>query len=226
MSVWNEVEEALESIIDDYEKVNHVISLFQDDRVRLIGLHKIGKTRGIALELGSGPGNYSKMINNFHDGELVCLDFSLKMHLTAMQRNKGLGHQYVRAVFEALPIRNESVDFVTAAFALRDSLNKPLAINEACEVISLGGKFLLIDIGKPDNVVLQAFMSVFMKYIIPILGGLTAGYGHRNPWRTLFNTFKKLPSNKVLVSIIESNIRVIDRDERILGALLLILGTK
>jgi hypothetical protein len=71
VSVWNEVEEALETIINDYEKVNHVISLFQDDRARLIGLQKTGKTHGTALELGSAPGNYSKMINNFHDGELV-----------------------------------------------------------------------------------------------------------------------------------------------------------
>ena len=35
MTVWNEVEDALEKIIDDYEKVNHVISLYQDDRSRM-----------------------------------------------------------------------------------------------------------------------------------------------------------------------------------------------
>jgi demethylmenaquinone methyltransferase/2-methoxy-6-polyprenyl-1,4-benzoquinol methylase len=226
VTVWNEVEEALETIIDDYEKVNHVISLFQDDRARLIGLQKVGKTRGTALELGSGPGNYSRMINNFHGGELVCLDFSYKMHLTARKRNMYLGHHYVRAVFEALPIRRKSVDFVSAAFALRDSLNKPLAIKEACDAISPRGKFLLTDIGKPDNVILQGFMTLFMKYVVPVMGGLTAGYGFRNPWSTLFKTYVKLPPNRVLVSIIESNIDVVDIEEQILGALLIILGVK
>jgi demethylmenaquinone methyltransferase/2-methoxy-6-polyprenyl-1,4-benzoquinol methylase len=127
---------------------------------------------------------------------------------------------------ENLLIRNKSANFVTAAFALRDSLNKSLVIKEACKVITLGGKFLLIDIGKPDNVVLGGFMSVFMKYIVPILAGITAGYGYRNPWRTLFKTFEKLPQNRVLISIIESNIVIIDREEHILGALLIILGIK
>jgi hypothetical protein len=37
--VWKEVIEALDSIIDDYEKVNHLISFHQDDKVRNIGLN-------------------------------------------------------------------------------------------------------------------------------------------------------------------------------------------
>jgi demethylmenaquinone methyltransferase/2-methoxy-6-polyprenyl-1,4-benzoquinol methylase len=226
VTIWIEVEEALESIIDDYEKVNHVISLFQDDRARLIGLHQTGKTKGVALELGSGPGNFSKMINNFHQGELVCLDFSQRMHFTARNRNKRLSHHYVRAVFEALPIRKKSINFVTAAFAIRDSLNKPLAIKEASEIIISGGKFLLIDIGKPDNQIFKSFMSIFMKYVVPIMGGITAGYGYRNPWSTLFKTFETLPPNSVLISIIESNLDIQKREEQILGALLIIWGVK
>ncbi|MFC1804184.1 class I SAM-dependent methyltransferase [Thermoproteota archaeon] len=226
MTVWNEVEEALETIIDDYERVNHFISLFQDDRSRLIGLHMVGKTQGTALELGSGPGNYSKMISKFHNGDLICLDFSDKMLVTAQNRNVNLGHHYIRGVFEALPIRTASMGFVTAAYALRDSLNKPIAIKEACQTLSLGGKFLLIDIGKPDNVIIQGFMTMFMKYIVPLIGGLTTGYGYRNPWSTLFKTFEKLPSNRFLVSIVESNIVMVDRLEKILGGLVIIFGTK
>jgi demethylmenaquinone methyltransferase/2-methoxy-6-polyprenyl-1,4-benzoquinol methylase len=226
MTVWNEVEEVLESIIDDYERVNHFISLFQDDRSRLIGLHMVGKTQGTALELGSGPGNYSKMISKFHKGDLICLDFSDKMHMAAKNRNFNLGHHYIRGIFEALPIRTASIGYVTAAYALRDSLNKPLAIKEACQALALEGKFLLIDIGKPDNVIIQGFMSVFMKYIVPIIGGLTTGYGYRNPWSTLFKTFEKLPPNNILVSIVESNIFVVDRLEKILGALVIIFGAK
>jgi ubiquinone/menaquinone biosynthesis C-methylase UbiE len=85
---------------------------------------------------------------------------------------------------------------------------------------------LLTDIGKPDNVILQGFMTLFMKYVVPVMGGLTAGYGFRNPWSTLFKTYVKLPPNRVLVSIIESNIDVVDIEEQILGALLIILGVK
>ncbi len=53
MTVWHEVEDALEAIIQDYTRVNHYISLFQDDRARLTGLRKAGHPTGTALELGS-----------------------------------------------------------------------------------------------------------------------------------------------------------------------------
>lgn len=224
MTVWYEVEDALEKIITDYEKVNHVISAYQDDRTRLIGLHKNGPHQGTALELGSGPGNYSKLISSFNDGPLVCLDYLGKMHKAAQKRNQGLDHHYIRGVFEALPIRESSIGFVTAAYALRDSLDKPRAISEACNTIRPGGRFLLIDIGKPDNPVICGFMSVFMRFFVPVLGGLVAGYGYRNPWSKLYLTFAKLPPNDVLVSIVEKNVRVVDRIEKILGALVIILG--
>jgi len=226
VTVWTEVEEALEKIIDDYEKVNHVISAFQDDRTRRIGLQKIGYIQGTVLELGSGPGNYSRMISNFNDGPLICVDYLAKMHVAAHRRNHDLEHHYIRGVFEALPIREASMEFVTAAYALRDSLNKPLAISEACKTLQHDGRFLLIDIGKPDNPIIRGFMSVFMKFVVPVLGGLTAGYGYRNPWSKLYLTFEKLPPNDKLVSIVAQNVKVVDRMEKILGALVIILGIR
>lgn len=226
MAVWDEVVSALEQIIEEYEKVNHVISLYQDDRNRLIGLNKIGCSEGAALELGSGPGNYSRMISRFHDGDLICLDFSDKMLVTSRYRNKDLVNHYVRGVFEALPIREGSMSFVASAYALRDSLYKPLVIKEACDTLATGGKFLLIDVGKPDNRIIQGFMSFYMRYFVPVMSGLTAGRGYKNPWSKLYNTFEKLPPNRNLTAIVETHLVDVDRVEIILGAFLIIWGTK
>jgi demethylmenaquinone methyltransferase/2-methoxy-6-polyprenyl-1,4-benzoquinol methylase len=226
VTVWHEVEDALEKIILDYERVNHLISAFQDERTRLIGLQKVGAINETALELGSGPGNYSRLISHFNTGSLVCLDYLGEMHKVAKIRNHELNHHYVRGVFEALPFRESSMGITTAAFALRDSLNKPLAMAEACFTLKQGGRFLLIDIGKPDNPIIRGFMSIFMRYVVPILGGLRAGYGYRNPWSKLYLTFAQLPPNNTLVSIVKANVSVVDRMEKILGALLIILGVK
>jgi demethylmenaquinone methyltransferase/2-methoxy-6-polyprenyl-1,4-benzoquinol methylase len=226
VTVWDEVVIALEQIIEEYERVNHIISLFQDDRNRLIGLNKIGYSEGAALELGSGPGNYSRMISKFHDGDLICLDFSDKMLVTSRYRNKDLGNHYVRGVFEALPIREGSISFVTSAYALRDSLYKPLVINEACDALASDGKFLLIDIGKPDNRIIRGFMSFYMRYFVPVMGGLATGYGYRNPWSKLYDTFEKLHPNKSLTAIVETHLVDACLIEKILGAFVIIWGTK
>jgi demethylmenaquinone methyltransferase/2-methoxy-6-polyprenyl-1,4-benzoquinol methylase len=226
VTVWIEIEEALEEILNDYEKVNHIISAFQDDRSRLIGLNKIGKHQGTALELGSGPGNYSKIISCFNEGPLICLDYLGIMHKTAHQRNKELDHHYIIGVFEALPIRCFSIGFITAAYAIRDSIDKPQAISEACNTLNSGGKFLLIDIGKPDNPIIRGFMSIYMKYIVPVLGGLIAGYGYRNPWSKLYLTYSKLPPNNDLILIISRNIKVTEQIKKIFGALIIVAGTR
>jgi len=226
VTVWGEVVDALEQIIEVYERVNHVISMFQDDRTRLIGLSKIGRSEGAALELGSGPGNYSRMISRLHDGDLVCLDFSDKMLATSRRRNKALGNHHVRGVFEALPIREGCMSFVTSAYALRDSLYKPLVIKEACDALAPGGRFLLVDIGKPDNRVIRGFMSFYMRCLVPVMAGLTAGYGFRNPWSKLHDTYERLPPNKGLMAIIENHLVEVYKMDTVFGALIITWGTK
>ncbi|OGD55373.1 hypothetical protein A3K81_03480 [Candidatus Bathyarchaeota archaeon RBG_13_60_20] len=226
MTVWPEVEDALEAIISEYEKVNHVISLYQDDKVRRLGLRLVSGSRGVGLELGSGPGNFSRLVAATHKGPLVCLDYSDRMLRTGRARNSTLGFSYVRAVFEALPFRGGVFSLVTASYALRDTLDKPRAIGEACTVAAPGGRLLLIDIGKPDNPVFQGFMGLYMRFIVPVMGGLVAGYGYRNPWSMLYSTYELLPSNDALRGLISRLWGKVEMREFILGAIIVALGAK
>jgi demethylmenaquinone methyltransferase/2-methoxy-6-polyprenyl-1,4-benzoquinol methylase len=226
VTVWGEVEDALEEIIGEYEKVNHVISLYQDDRNRRLGLRLVKGSRGVGLELGSGPGNFSRLVATVHSGPLVCLDFSDRMLWTGRARNRVCGFNYVRAVFEALPFRDSVFDLVTASYALRDTLDKPKAFSEAGSVTAPGGRFLLVDIGKPDNPLFQGFMGLYMRFMVPIMGGLTAGYGYRNPWSLLYKTYDLLPSNDALKGLILRHWEKVEMRESMFGAMVVAVGTK
>lgn len=224
--IWNEVIEALDSIIDDYERVNHLISFYQDDKARVKGLEKASPLHGVALELGSGPGNYSALIQEHIEGDLVCLDFSGKMHAAARERNMGLNHHYVRGIFEALPFRTEAIGFVAAAYALRDSLDKKTSFSEAHRVLVESGKFLLVDIGKPDNIILRSGMSAYMRLMVPLIGALASRGRPNNPWRILFDTFKLLPSNGELRRMVARIFSSADMDELSLGGLVVLVSEK
>ena len=226
MSVWEEMEEALDKIIRDYEKINHIISLFQDDKVRLKGLSKVQPSEGPILELGSGPGNYSRMILKEHKGPLVCLDYSNIMLDEARRKNKERDIDYIRAVFDALPFRDESFHLVTTAYALRDSLDIPKAVAESYTTMTSGGSILIIDIGKPDNILIQGFMRIYIKYLVPIISGLFTNYGYRNPWSLLYKTFDRLPSNKNMSKILSNFFIKINKEEFFFGALIAIDGKK
>jgi len=151
MTVWHEVEDALEAIIQDYIRVNHLISLFQDDKARHTGLKKAGHQTGTALELGSGPGNFTRMLKPIVDGQIVCLDYSDKMIAHAIKSRNGVRVHHIRGIFERLPIRTGSITLTGAAYALRDSTDKPRTYSEIGRALKPGGRLIVIDIGKPDN---------------------------------------------------------------------------
>jgi demethylmenaquinone methyltransferase/2-methoxy-6-polyprenyl-1,4-benzoquinol methylase len=226
MNVWIEVEDALEAIIQEYEKVNHLISLYQDNKARCIGLKMIGESHGVALELGSGPGNFTRMITPIHKGPVICFDYSGEMINYARKRNKNKNISHVRGVFEALPFRRESIDLVAAAYALRDSLDKPRMYHEIGVALRKGGRSLLIDIGKPDIPLFRGFMAVYMKYLVPVIGGLATGRGYRNPWSILYDTYSLLPPNSRLRSLMSQHLGEVEMKERLLGAQVVAVAEK
>lgn len=226
MSVWEEVEVALDKIIEDYERVNHIISLYQDDKTRVKGLSKVQPSKGSALELGSGPGNFSRMIHNVHEGPIVCLDFSHSMLSTARRKNGALDLSYVRGVFDALPFRGEVFNLVTAAYALRDALNIGKAVAEAYSTMKVEGRLLIIDIGKPDNQIIRGFMKIFIKYWVPTIGGIATGYGYKNPWSILSQTFDRLPPNKKMEELLGKMLSNVNKEVFMFGALIILEGKK
>lgn len=226
MSVWWEVEEALESIIVDYERVNHVISFFQDENARRKGLSKAGYHGGVGLELGSGPGNFTPSLKDVVGGFLVCLDYSDKMLKVGRARNSDDDVGFVRAVFEALPFREEIISLAVGAYALRDTLEKEVALKEVSFSLKKGGCLLVVDIGRPNNGVVREGLSVYMKYIVPILGGLMAGYGHRNPWSMLYETYLSLPVNMDYERMMTDIIGKADLEQLSLGGLIVATAIK
>jgi len=226
VTVWREVEDALEAIIRDYERVNHVISLYQDNRARLRGLDRMGLQQGVVLELGCGPGNFTRMLRPRVEGFIVCLDYSSEMIPVAMARNGDREIGFVRGIFEALPFRRNAASFAAAAFALRDSTDKVRALGEVRQTLREGGKLLVVDIGKPDNHVVRGFFDPFMRFIVPILGGLTAGRGYRNPWSLLHETYRLLPTNRRLLLLLKRILGRSELEELALGCLVVAVAEK
>ena len=218
------MEDALESIIEKYERANHVISLFQDDWARRRGLEKAGMCLGTSLELGSGPGNFTSMLRRNVDGALVCLDYSANMLSVARHKLKSGNASFVRGVFEALPFRYGTIELTAAAYALRDSTDKIRALTEVNRALRRGGKLLVIDIGKPNNPLVRGFFSLYMRYVVPILGGISGGYGYRNPWSLLYKTYELLPVNEELQNILRALFGSAFLEEHAFGGLIVALA--
>ena len=220
------MEDALEAIIEEYERVNHVISFFQDDRARWKGLESVGSHRGVALELGSGPGNFTSMLRTRIEGFLICLDYSIEMLSKAKAGMKDRYISLVRGVFEALPIRQSIITLAATSYALRDSTDKARVLREVSCALRGGGRFLVIDIGKPNNPLVRGFFSLYMRYGVPILGGLASGYGYKNPWSILYKTYEQLPTNQELLDMFKTFFDSARLEEHALGGLIIAVAEK
>lgn len=226
MTLWREVEDALEEIIDDYERVNHFISLFQDEKIRYEGLSTIGRVHGVSLELGSGPGNFSASILKRVESQLVCLDYSNAMLSAATRRLREKGVNFIRGTFENIPIRGGVISFTGMTFALRDSLDKMRVLMEIRGVLRAKGKLLVVDIGKPDNRVTRGFFRLYMKYIVPLISCMATKHGLRNPWGKLFETYNRLPENYKLLHLTDRVIGDSVLTEKAWGSLILLTSEK
>jgi demethylmenaquinone methyltransferase/2-methoxy-6-polyprenyl-1,4-benzoquinol methylase len=224
--VWLQVEKALDEITSDYEKVNHVISMYQDEKVRNLGLSQVGKIEGIVLELGIGPGNFTPRILDSLSGELVCFDYSKKMIKVAINRLKNREINFIRGVFEYLPFRNDVINLAVMSFSLRDSQKKGRVIYNVKKILKIKGTFLIIDIGKPNNILIMTLFSLYLKYIVPVISGLLTRRGPNNQWSLLHITYLKLPQNRILLTHLKNKFHKVHMQEFIFGGLIIALATK
>ncbi|MBS7619298.1 class I SAM-dependent methyltransferase [Candidatus Bathyarchaeota archaeon] len=225
--VWTEVEVALEEIINEYERVNHFISFFQDERSRTLGLRMLNPLNIVGLELGTGPGNFTSIILKNLKGSLIGLDYSEKMLDRIRKSIEAENLSLIRGVFEYLPIKKETLSFIIASYALRDSKDKRKTLKEIKEVLrDDGGELLIVDIGRPDNPVIEKFLRIYMRWIVPIIGGIIGRKRYRNPWGILSKTYLELPSNRQLLRMVKNHFSSASMREIALGGLLIITAVR
>ncbi len=99
-------------------------------------------------------------------------------------------------------------------------------MGEVRQALREGGKLLVVDIGKPDNDIARGFFTLFMRFIVPVLGGLAAGYGIRNPWSLLHETYRLLPTNRGLFLLLRRVLGGSELEELALGCLVVAVAEK
>lgn len=97
---------------------------------------------------------------------ITCLDPSSGMLAEA---RKKLPATFVQGRAEALPLRDESFDFLTMGYALRHVMELEQAFAEYHRVLRPGGKALILEITKPTGAVGNFFFRLYFGRIYPAL---------------------------------------------------------
>jgi len=72
-------------------------------------------------------------------------------------------------VFEHVPFKSEQFDIILSGYSLRDAISLKTAISEIHRVLKDGGKWIIVDLGKPDEPIARFGVSFYLILILPII---------------------------------------------------------
>jgi demethylmenaquinone methyltransferase / 2-methoxy-6-polyprenyl-1,4-benzoquinol methylase len=226
---WTEVIEVLRVIIPVYDKVNRVISLGKDEEYRLRGIKGRVMPGNIILDAGSGYGNMSRLALLEANGDARVIMYDPLLEMLSNVKNYLLGTQDTASlysgVFEYMPFREGTFDVVVCGYSLRDSIHLQQAITEMHRVLKNGGRLIIIDLGKPDNRILRAMVSLYLKYFLGIFAYLAAGRAGLK-FKTLYGTYVRWPRNSELESMLKEKFSHVQFERRMMGGAVVIAAYK
>jgi demethylmenaquinone methyltransferase/2-methoxy-6-polyprenyl-1,4-benzoquinol methylase len=230
--VWQSVIRAIEKAIPEYDFVNQRVSLGLAQKTRNYAVNHLELKEGMmVLDAGIGPGTMSRtMLQQTPDLTIVGLDTSTRLLDAAREklRTKHGDHLHlIRGVFEALPFRERSFSRIVSAYAFRDARNRSVAIDEFHRVGSENSVFAIVDLGKPENHIKRALISLYVRSVMPFIARLAMSASiDGNPWRMIFPTYQALGSNRELVGALNTLFNGVMLKEFALGGAIVLFARK
>lgn len=212
---WMDLEESLERLMPYYEIMNRIMSLGNDELIRRDGIDKLDDCDAY-LDAGTGTGSMARRVmEKVKVKKAVLMDPSV--YLLMMNKTEG---ERVQGLFENMPFCNRSFDLVTCAFSFRDAVSHEKAAGEISRVLKKGGRFLLVDIVKPDNLIMQLIFYLYI-FIFPVFTSFFITRGKLvHEYYTLFYTYIEYPSEKMIREMfLKNGLRLVSEGKRFGGAL-------
>ncbi len=163
----------LRKIFDDaaphYEAIARLGFFGSGQWYRKDALRRAGLTSGMrVLDVASGTGPTARAVRDIVGDEalITCLEPSAGM---MAESKKTLACEHLQATAEAIPVPDESYDFLTMGFALRHVDDLERAFAEYHRVLKPGGKALLLELTLPENRVARFFLKLYFKRTLPFV---------------------------------------------------------
>ena len=225
-SYWGEVIDVLRDIIPVYDKVNSFISLGKDTEHRNRAIRGRINRGDKILDAGSGFGNMSKTAAKIIDDDLQIVLYD---QLIPMLKNTDrLFEKKIDSacgVFEHIPFQNDEFDLVLSGYSLRDAISLKTAISEVHRVLKKDGRWVIVDLGKPDEPILRFGVTFYLRMILPIIAFIAGGrLGLK--FATLYGTYKLWPQNKKLERLLLEKFSRVEFEKDLMGGAIMVAAYK
>ena len=149
------VQRVFDDVYNKYDLMNDFMSL---------GVHRIWKRDlmnwmnpskdKVLIDVACGTGDLAKLFLDLtsKDENVFCIDPNKGMIGKGKEKLKNYKNiKWLIASAEKLPIKDNSCDYYTISFGLRNTKNLDKALSEAYRVLKPGGRYLCLEFSKINN---------------------------------------------------------------------------
>ena len=200
------VQSVFDRVYSKYDLMNDFMSF---------GVHRIWKknlinmmnptSKSNVIDVACGTGDIGKLFldNTKTDLTITCVDPNIGMINKGKDKlAKYKNINWIVAPAEQLPILDNTFDFYTISFGLRNTKNINKALSEAYRVLKPGGRFLCLEFSKIQNSNLNFIYKNYSK-LIPLIGGVIAG--EKEPYEYLIKSIENFVNQEELILLMEKN---------------------
>lgn len=196
------VHRVFEKISDNYDQMNSVISFKQHKRWRKDTMKKMAVKKGAtALDICCGTADWTIALAEAvgTNGKVYGLDFSENMLEVGRKKITQLGLSHVDLIHGnamELPFEDNSFDYVTIGFGLRNVPDYIQVLKEMHRVLKPGGMAVCLETSQPTLIGYRELYYLYFSHIMPMLGKLFAKSYKEYSW--LQESAKNFPGMKEL----------------------------
>ena len=200
------VEGVFDQVYNRYDLMNDFMSL---------GIHRVWKNSLIDMmnpsvnkklvDVACGTGDIGKLFldKTNKKSDVTSIDPNKKMINQGKNKlSKYKNIEWITAPAEKLPLNDNSFDYYTISFGLRNTKNLDQAISEAYRVLKPGGRYLCLEFSKVQNTNLDLIYKNYSK-LIPIIGKFIVG--EKEPYEYLVKSIEQFINQEELIELMKKH---------------------
>ncbi|MFL0494753.1 demethylmenaquinone methyltransferase [Priestia megaterium] len=194
-----------EKIYKNYDQMNSVISFQRHKAWRKDTMKRMNVQKGTkALDVCCGTADWTLAMAEAvgKTGEAVGLDFSQNMLKIGEEKVKNSPFSNITLLHGnamELPFEDNSFDYVTIGFGLRNVPDYLQVLKEMQRVVKPGGKVVCLETSQPTMIGYRQMYLLYFKYIMPALGKMVAKSYDEYSW--LQESARDFPGQKQLADM-------------------------
>jgi len=179
------------------------------------GIHRIWKKNLIQMmnpsnnksiiDVACGTGDIAKLYSEAtnYNPKILCVDPNVNMIKVCKKNLKNYKNiKWIVGGAEKLNVPDNSFDFYTISFGLRNVKDINKSLKEAHRVLKKGGRFLCLEFSKIENNNLEVVYKNYSK-LIPKIGEVVVG--EKKPYEYLIKSIQNFISQKQLIEKMNEN---------------------